>query len=83
VGNILGADILNISWIAGASAVANPLTVSMKVVYFMFPSMLVVVLTMLAGLLWKKRMTRGLGLILMGLFAIYMGVMMVLFPPQA
>ena len=82
VGNILGADILNISWIAGASAVANPLTVSMKVVYFMFPSMLAIVFTMLIGLLWKKSMTRGLGLVLMGLFAVYMAVMMVLFPPQ-
>ena len=42
-GNILGADILNICWIAGASAVVNPLTVGAPVIHFMFPSMLVIV----------------------------------------
>ena len=47
-GNILGADILNICWIAGASAMVNPLNVGIKVINFMFPSMLIIVFAMLA-----------------------------------
>ena len=37
VGNILGADILNICWIAGASALANPLVVPANVGQFYVP----------------------------------------------
>ena len=39
IGNILGADILNICWIAGASAVANDLVVDPEQIHFMFPAM--------------------------------------------
>ncbi len=35
VGNILGADIMNICWVAGASALANDLTVGRKEIMFM------------------------------------------------
>ncbi|MCK5843266.1 MAG: sodium:calcium antiporter, partial [Victivallales bacterium] len=39
VGNILGADILNIAWVAGASSIANDLALDHKQIYFMFPAM--------------------------------------------
>ena len=78
VGDIIGADVLNVSWIAGAAAVANPLVVPMDVVWFMFPSMLAIVVTMLVGLYWKARMTRGLGIVLMCMFACYAVLMFVL-----
>lgn len=81
VGDIIGADVLNIAWIAGASAVANPLVVQPKVIYFMFPSMLIIVLTTLGGLIFLKRMTRGLGIVLVAEYVIYMGVMFWLFMP--
>ena len=78
IGDIIGADILNIAWIAGASSIANPLTVDAKVIWFMFPSMLIIVLTMLVGLAWRGRMTRRLGVVLIAEYAVYMGVMAVL-----
>lgn len=81
VGDIVGADILNIAWIAGASAVVNPLEVDTKVIYFMFPSMLAIVFVTLGGLLWKGRMTKGLGGTLIGMYVVYMGLMVYLFPP--
>jgi cation:H+ antiporter len=78
VGDIIGADILNIAWIAGASAIANPLVVPANVVWFMFPSMMVVVLTMLGGLIIQRRMTRALGVVLLAEYAVYMAAMALL-----
>lgn len=52
VGNILGADIMNICWVAGASAIANDLTLGEKEVFFMFPAMFIIVSVMLL-LLWR------------------------------
>ena len=65
VGNILGADILNICWIAGASALANPLVVPADVVNFMFPWMLAIVLTMLGLMRIRLRVKplEGLGIV--------------------
>ncbi|MHC4248549.1 MAG: sodium:calcium antiporter [Planctomycetota bacterium] len=75
VGDIIGADILNIAWIAGASAIANPLVVPSNVVWFMFPSMMVIVLTTLGGLALRGRMTRALGCVLLAEYVVYMAVL--------
>ena len=75
VGDIIGADILNVAWIAGASAIANPLVVPSNVVWFMFPSMMVIVLTTLGGLVILGRMTRALGTILIVEYALYMAAL--------
>lgn len=72
VGNILGADILNICWIAGASAIVNPLTVEREVINFMFPSMIVIVLTMLGLLRYGHQLTRWKGVVLMVMCAVYL-----------
>ena len=72
VGNILGADILNICWIAGASALANPLVVSAKVVNFMFPWMLAIVLTMLGLMRIGYSLNRWKGLVLLVLCIAYL-----------
>ena len=71
VGNILGADILNICWIAGASAVANDLVVDTEEIHFMFPAMLIVVLTMLALLRLNHRFEKWKGAVLLFLCAAY------------
>ena len=82
VGNILGADILNICWIAGASAVANPLRVSTEVINFMFPAMLIVVLTMLALMFHGYRLEKWKGGVLLALCAGYL-VAVYIFNPGA
>ncbi|MHC4199719.1 MAG: sodium:calcium antiporter [Planctomycetota bacterium] len=79
VGDIIGADVLNIAWIAGASAVANPLVVEQRVIYFMFPAMLVIVFTTLGGLIICRRMTRALGIILIAQYAVYLAIMLAMF----
>ncbi len=72
VGNILGADILNVCWIAGASAMVNPLIVGPKEVHFMMPTMLVVVLAMLITMWTRFKLTRFEGGILMSLYIGYL-----------
>jgi cation:H+ antiporter len=72
VGNILGADILNICWIAGASALANPLEVKPEVVNFMFPWMIAIVLTMLGLMRIGHQLSRWKGAVLMVLCIVYL-----------
>ena len=72
VGNILGADILNVCWIAGASAVVNPLVVGSRDIHFMMPSMLVVVCVMLFMMRTGYRLTRVEGAILTALYLGYL-----------
>lgn len=82
VGNILGADIMNICWVAGASAIANDLVLSRKQIFFMFPSMFVIVGAMLIMLRMGYRLTRRKGLILFALYIAYLASFFRLFPPQ-
>lgn len=81
VGNIVGANIMNICWVAGASALANDLTLGPKEVFFMFPAMFVVVGVMLLLLRAGYSLTRPKALILMILYAAYLAASIILFPP--
>jgi len=72
VGNILGADILNVCWIAGASAVVNPLIVGPREIHFMMPTMIVIVLAMLFMMRTGYRLTRVEGIILTSLYVVYL-----------
>lgn len=81
IGNIIGADILNICWVAGMSAVANPLVVQKSVINLMFPMMVVIVLSMLGMLRYKHRLTRLNGAILVAMYAVYIAVLLIYAPP--
>lgn len=80
VGNIIGADIMNICWVAGASALANDLVLNQKQIYFMFPSMFIIVGAMLIMLRINYRLTKAKGFILIALYLIYLGSFAVIFP---
>ncbi|MDA0711285.1 MAG: calcium/sodium antiporter [bacterium] len=79
VGNILGADILNICWIAGASALVNPLVVSRQIIHFSFPAMLIIVIGMLIMMRTGHRLTRAEGVFLVFLYCVYLAMMAKLF----
>lgn len=82
VGNIVGADILNVCWVAGISALAHPLSVSRREVLVMFPAMLAIVAAMLLMLfLGKYRLRRWHGAALLGMYAAYILVLFWLIPP--
>lgn len=79
VGNIIGADILNILWIAGMSALVNPIEVSEKIVNFSFPVMIAVMLTMLMFLRTGWKMERHEGIVLLGMYAAFITLLFTLF----
>jgi cation:H+ antiporter len=85
VGNIIGADVMNICWVAGASALANPLTLGTtpaegaRQVYFMFPAMFLVVGAMLLLLRIGHNLNRWKGGVLLGLYVVYLVVSVLFF----
>ncbi len=83
VGNILGADILNICWVAGASAIANNLVLTSKQIYFMFPVMFVVILAMLIMLRSGFRLTKAKGYALLSIYLAYLILSFFMFPPKS
>ena len=78
-GNVIGADILNILWIAGMSAVANPIHVEQKIINFSFPAMIVVVVTLLVFLRTGWRLTRWEGGVLLMMYAVFLILLVALF----
>ena len=80
VGNILGADILNICWIAGASATVQDLVVAPDVIHFMFPAMLIIVFTMLGLMRWGHRFDRWKGAVLLTMCCIYIVALFIVNP---
>ena len=80
VGNIIGADILNICWIAGLSSMANPLVAAKREIFFMFPFMLVVVITMLLMLRRGYQLTRANGVILIMLYVAFVIIVLFIIP---
>jgi cation:H+ antiporter len=81
VGNILGADIMNICWVAGASSLINNLTLTRREILFMFPAMLILAGT--AQMLLRRRwcITRWHGYVLLGLYVVYLVASFLLFRP--
>ena len=79
VGNIIGADILNILWIIGVASVVNPIKVEVEVVNFTFPYMILVVATMLIAMRIGCRLGKIKGLILVALYLIYIFLTISLF----
>jgi cation:H+ antiporter len=83
VGNILGADIMCICWVAGASALANDLALTARQACFMLPSMIVAVVLMLGLLRFRYRMSRGKALLLLVAYVVFLLFLFLLFPPGA
>jgi cation:H+ antiporter len=79
VGNILGADVLNILWIIGVASIIRPLQVGTEVIHFTFPFMIFVVLVMLISMRIRCRLGKIKGVILFSLYLIYLVFMMTLF----
>jgi len=79
LGDILGADILNILWIIGAAATAKQISVSFEMIIFSFPSMMVVVGTMLIFARMGYKFQRWKGIVLVSLYLIYLVIAIILF----
>ena len=84
VGNIIGADVLNILWIIGVAALVRPMHVDVAIINFSFPFMILVVSVMLISLSIGCRLTKIKGVILIVLYAAYIVLTLLLFgrPPS-
>ena len=79
VGNIIGADILNILWIIGVASIVNPIKVEVRVINFAFPYMILVVATMLIAMRIGCRLGKIKGLLLFSLYLFYLFLTLKLF----
>jgi cation:H+ antiporter len=71
VGNILGANVLNLGLIVGISAVIHEVTMSRVTQLYNFPVMLLVMILLGVYLLRVKRLGPGAGALLLGLYGAY------------
>jgi cation:H+ antiporter len=78
VGNVLGANIANLTLIIGAAAVIHPVHMDRLTQVFNFPAMLVVMSLLLWVLLTGQRVTRKEGGVLLLSYAIYTAALVVL-----
>ncbi len=83
LGDIIGADILNILWIIGTASLARPIKVAPKIIYFAFPSMIIIVVTMLLFARHKYRLTRFKGIVLVLMYIVYLVLTLVFFHSSA
>ncbi len=79
VGDILGADILNILWIIGFASVVNPLKVELGVINFLFPFMILIVAVMLVSMRIGCRLGKIKGFVLLGLYLVYLTLTLIFF----
>lgn len=79
LGDIIGADILNVLWIIGAASVANPIQVEKRVIFFAFPWMLGVVVLMLSLARWHHTLQRWKGFVLVGVYILYITISIIRF----
>jgi cation:H+ antiporter len=79
VGDILGADILNILWIIGFASVVNPIKVGVDFINFIFPFMILIVVVMLVSMRIGCRLGKIKGFVLLGLYLVYLTLTLLFF----
>jgi len=79
VGDIIGADILNILWIIGFASVVNPIKVEVDFINFIFPFMILIVTVMLVSMRIRCRLGKIKGFVLLGLYLVYLTLTLIFF----
>ena len=78
VGNVIGANIANLTLIVGAAAVMQDVKMDRQTQLLNFPAMLIV-MAVLVWMLWTdQRMTRKEGVVLVAIYAVYVAAIVVL-----
>jgi cation:H+ antiporter len=71
LGNIIGANILDLSWVLGTAAIINLLTVNLQELLFSNLVMLIVMAAILIFMRTGRKVTRREGVILLALYTAY------------
>jgi cation:H+ antiporter len=72
VGDIIGADVLNILWIISVASIVKPIQVDLDIINFTFPFMIFIVLVMLVSMRIGCRLTKIKGVILFSIYLLYL-----------
>lgn len=72
VGNIMGAGLLNMSWVVAVSAMVNPIPISRMNIILDFPFMLGLMGLLFLFGITKDRLMRWEGIVLLSIYVIYM-----------
>ncbi len=75
VGNVLGANIANLSLIVGTAAILQDVAVDRATQLFNFPAMLVMMVLLAIFLRTDRRLTRGEGIALLAAYGLYLAVL--------
>jgi cation:H+ antiporter len=78
VGNVLGANIANLSLIVGTAAVIQEVRIDRLTQVFNFPALLGIMALLLWMLLTDRRVTRHEGTVLLGCYALYVAALVAL-----
>jgi len=79
IGDIIGADILNILWIIGVASLVKPIEVDIDIINFSFPFMILIVVVMLLSLRIGCRLTKFKGFLLLSLYGLYIFLLLRIF----
>ena len=71
IGNIVGANVLNLAFITGASAIIRPLTIDLFTRYYAFMWLFIMIFAMMI-IFWKTgKMGKTAGIVLLSLYVLY------------
>lgn len=71
IGNIMGANVLNLTFITGASAIIRPLTIDLFTRYYAFMWLFIMIIAMMI-IFWKKgAMGKKAGIFMISLYVLY------------
>ncbi|MDE0330362.1 MAG: calcium/sodium antiporter [Nitrospinae bacterium] len=79
VGNVLGANVLNISWVLGGASLIAPLGIERQSFVLDFPFMLLLMLMFLLLAFWKRGMGRRAGFMFLAGYVCYLSLMFAYF----
>lgn len=71
LGNIIGANILDLSWVLGMAALINPLPADSQTTHLSNPIMLLIMGVILGVMVAKRKLTRKHGVLLLGIYVAY------------
>lgn len=74
VGNIIGAGILNLSWVTATAAIVNPISTTKDNLIWDFPFMLALIILMMVFGLTKKRLSKLEGFIFLLIYVVYITI---------
>jgi len=71
LGNIIGANILDLGWVLGMAALINPLPADAQTTHLSNPLMLLIMGVILGVMVARRKLTRKHGVLLLGIYVAY------------